>query len=370
MGHTFNSHIIDHVEIFAAMAKPLAYWHVQALGFRIAGYAGPETGQQGMASYFLVSNNIHLVITTAFPTGNKAPSPEISSYIALNHCGVKRFALHVDSVKDAFAQSVAGGAIPTRVPARQEDEHGYVDEAAIKLYDHNEIVFINRNNYQGVFKPGYMKHTEYTNGEPAFFTAVDHIASELRVNEINFWTAYLGSAIGTTAVQKIERGGNNKTGMILNINQSPDRQLTLVMAEPESSGGKSKVQQNIENFGPGIHHLAFATNDLVDTVKRLKSRGVDFIKFPRSYYELLRGNEELKDFDIDALEQEGILIDKEDDTYLLQKFVKPISDRPFFFYEIVQRVNGYNGFALKNINVLKKAEEMEIMDLARTVTAK
>ena len=365
MNNTFKSHVIDHVEIFSAMAKPLAYWHVHALGFRMAGYAGPETGQQGIASYCLVSNNIRLVITTAYPTGNRMPAIDISSYIAINHCGVKRFALQVDSVSAAFEQSVKRGAIPLRMPSRQEDEHGYVEEAAIKLYDHNEIVFINRDNYNGVFRPGFKKHTEYNNGVESLFTAVDHIASELRVNEIDHWTGYLSRAIGTSAVQKIERSVDNRTGMILNINQSDDRQLTLVMAEPESISGKSKVQANIENFGPGIHHLAFATENLVETVRQLKSRGVDFIKFPHSYYELLRANEELKGFDIDALEREGILIDKEDDTYLLQKFVKPISDRPFFFYEIVQRVNGYNGFALKNINVLKKAEEMEIMNLSR-----
>lgn len=360
------SHTIDHVEIFSAMAKPLAYWHVHALGFRMEGYAGPETGQQGIASYCLVSNNIRLVITTAYPTANRTPAIDISSYIAVNHCGVKRFALHVDSVTTAFEQSVRRGAIPVRLPARHEDEHGWIEEASIKLYDHNEIVFINRDHYDGVFRPGYRKHTEYNNGQQALFTAVDHIASELRVNEIDFWTSYLTKAIGTSAVQKIERGADNRTGMILNINQSGDKQLTLVMAEPESVSGKSKVQANIDNFGPGIHHLAFATDDLVDTVKQLKARGVDFIRFPRSYYQLLRDNEEMKGFDIDALEQEGILIDKEDDTYLLQKFIKPISDRPFFFYEIVQRVNGYNGFALKNINVLKKAEEMEVMDLTRS----
>jgi len=133
------------------------------------------------------------------------------------------------------------------------------------------------------------------------------------------------------------------------------------MAEPDGYTGVSKVQQNIDKFGPGIHHLAFATDDIIATVNTFTEKGVEFVSFPRSYYGLLRENPDFKDIDIDLLESNGILIDKEDDTYLLQKFIKPISDRPFFLYEIVQRVNGYNGFALKNINVLKAAEELEIM---------
>ncbi len=147
----------------------------------------------------------------------------------------------------------------------------------------------------------------------------------------------------------------------MNINQSKDKKLTLVMAGLESYLNTSKVQQNIDNFGPGIHHIAFATNDLVTAIDELEARGVEFVKFPAAYYDLLRTNEDFKDFDIDKIQRSGILADKEGDTYLFQKFIKPISDRPFFLYELVQRVNGYNGFALKNINVLKKAEELEIM---------
>jgi 4-hydroxyphenylpyruvate dioxygenase len=149
--------------------------------------------------------------------------------------------------------------------------------------------------------------------------------------------------------------------MILNINQSLDKKLTLVMAEPDDYTRPSKVQQNIDRFGPGIHHLAFATDDIVKTINAFTAQSVEFVTFPSSYYDLLRSNKEFDDMDIDQLQRNGILIDKEDDTYLLQKFIKPISDRPFFLYEIVQRVNGYNGFALKNINVLKKAEELQIM---------
>ena len=149
--------------------------------------------------------------------------------------------------------------------------------------------------------------------------------------------------------------------MTLNISQSTNKKLTFVMAEPDGTGTSSKILDNINKFGPGIHHLAFLTEDIISTIKTIEENNVEFVNFPPAYYTLLRQNPEMKEIDIDLLEKHGILIDKEGDTFLYQKFIKPYGDRPFFFYEIVQRVNGYSGFALKNINVLKKAEEFDIM---------
>jgi 4-hydroxyphenylpyruvate dioxygenase len=359
--HSFNGYMIDYVEIYAPMSKALAYWHTQALGFTVEAYADNETGMPNVSSYVLASNDIRLVLTSSYPTGHGTVNSEISSYIAQNYCGVRRFALRTSSVKDAFEKSVANGAVPSKFPTVTSDEWGTIEEAAIKLYDHSEIVFINRDNYSGPFKPGYMPRKASARKETTGLECVDHIAAEVRINEIGFWTRYLTNTIGTSLVQSIQRNEENKTGMILNINQSPDKNLTLVMAEPDTYTKKSKIQSNIERFGPGIHHLAFATHDIMSTIQVMKQNDVEFVSFPPSYYELLRSNPEFSGIDIDALEENGILIDKEDDTYLLQKFIKPVSERPFFLYEIVQRVNGYNGFALKNINVLKKAEEIEIM---------
>ncbi|HSH67750.1 MAG TPA: VOC family protein [Bacteroidia bacterium] len=358
----FKTYSVDYIEIYTPMAKVLAYWHTQALGFNLVAVADHETGKQNMTSYVLKSGAICLVLTTAYPTTSQSDTnSEINSFISKHYCGVKRFALRTSSVKEAFEKSIANGAIPIKFPSADKDESGYIEEASIKLYDSSEIVFTNRDFYKGVFKPGYKAREVSKHKDTSVLLSIDHIASEVRINEINYWTNYLTNAIGTNLVQSIKRSDENKTGMILNINQSEDKNLTLVMAEPDTYSGKSKVQQNIDKFGPGIHHIAFSTNDLISTTQQLMEKDVEFVKFPSSYYDLLRNNNELKGFDIDTLQKNGILIDKEEDTYLLQKFIKPISDRPFFLYEIVQRVNGYNGFALKNINVLKKAEEMEIM---------
>jgi len=354
-----GEHEIDYVEIYSPMVKPLAYWHVHALGFSKAAVLAFDGARGNSISYLLVSGKIRLVLTSTFSNRTVEGNCEIQNFIGANYCGVRRIALAVDDVKKAFEKAIGNGGIPTKLPAKIEDEDGYIEEAAIRLYDHNEILFINRTHYRGAFRPGY--RAEAGNDPDGCLTGIDHIASEVRINESEYWTGYLTRVIDTQLVQNIGRSNENRTGMVLNINQSRSKGLTLVIAEPDTYAGYSKVQQNIDNFGPGIHHLAFSTNNLPESVALLSKKGIEFIKFPAAYYKLLRENDEFKGFDIDQLEKLGILIDKEGDSYLLQKFIKPISDRPFFLYELVQRVNGYNGFALKNINVLKKAEEMEII---------
>jgi 4-hydroxyphenylpyruvate dioxygenase len=361
--HLFASYDIDYVEIYTPMAKSLAYWHQQALGFELVACADYETGATNTSSYVLTSGDIRLVLTSAYPSGEQTVNNEIGSFIQQHYCGVKRFGLRVDSVKEAFESAIKNGAIPTRFPTVTSDENGNIEEAAVKLYEYNEIVFINRSAYNGTFKPGYKprKARAGTMVRPSRLFSIDHIAAELRINEINHWSSQLTRIIGTELVQRISRSEDNRTGMIMNINQSADKRLTLVMAEPETYTGFSKIQQNIDRFGPGIHHIAFLTDDITTVTQELLDKGVEFVGFPPSYYDLLRNSGEFGDIDIDTMQQHGILVDKEEETYLLQKFIKPISDRPFFLYEIVQRINGYDGFALKNINVLKKAEELEIM---------
>lgn len=219
---------------------------------------------------------------------------------------------------------------------------------------------MNRGEYKGSFKPGYRGARAGSQDSHQHILLIDHIASELRINESLFWSDYINKTLNTSLVQSIQKSDDNRTGMILKINRSGDRNLTLVFAEPDGYKSISKVQQNIDLFGPGIHHIAFATDDLMESTKDLLRNGVEFVSFPSAYYDLLREKPGFEELDIDQLQQLNILCDREGESFLLQKFIKPISDRPFFIYELVQRINGYDGFALGNINVLKKAEEMEI----------
>lgn len=355
---------IDYVEMYVPVAKPLVYWHTKALGFTALAYAGAETGKPGFASYLLSSGQVRIVLTSAYPLHNDNGNREVSSFVNQYSCGIKRVAFAVDDVKQTFSESIANGGMPVKFPTVEEDDFGFVEEAAIKLYDQCEVVFIDRSHYKGIFKPGYRRHLSDANGQDQFFTAIDHIASELHINETDYWTDYLSRALGSRLLQKIDRGEDNQTGMILNISQLPDMTMTWVMTEPESHQRTSRVQQSLEKFGAGIHHLAFSTDDILSTIKTLRSRDVELVSFPSTYYDMLRKNDDFKNTDIDALQAEGILIDKEGDSFLLQKFVKPMSDRPYFFYEIVQRVNGYNGFAVNNIVALRKAEEVQITQVA------
>lgn len=363
----FDNSRIDYIEIYVPMAKPLAYWHMKALGFAISAYAGIETGKPGYASYLLTSGRIALVLTAGYPINTGGMHGDVSSFTTSNSCGVKRIAFRVDSVKEAFDLSIQNGAVPLRFPTIIEDEAGQIEEAAIKLYDNSEILFINRDNYNGIFRPGYKMFVSDTNGHQPFFHSVDHIASELRINEVDQWTQYLSKTLNTALIQHVGKSEDNRTGMRMNISQTPDKENIFVMTESEGHNLSSRVQQSIEKFGPGIHHIAFSTDDIIGTIKELRSRSVDLVTFPSAYYDLLRSNKDLEgtSIDIDTLQEQGILIDKEGDSYLLQKFLKPMGDRPYFFYEIIQRVNGYNGFALNNITALRKAEEMQITQVAQ-----
>jgi 4-hydroxyphenylpyruvate dioxygenase len=362
MENLIKEYEIDYVEIYTPMAKLLAHWHQQVLGFKIEGIYNSTDISDNKISFVLRSGTIRLILTSTFPSLIQSEkNEEVTKFINKQHCGVKRIALSTPDVNASFKKAVENGGIIQQLPLTIKGAEGEITEASIKLYDDNEILFVDRKSYLGYFKPGYRKMETLNEEDSSMFSCIDHVASELRVGETDFWTNYLTKTIGTSLVQSINKSEDNKTGMTLNINQSNNKKLTFVMAEPDGTGVSSKVLENINKFGPGIHHLAFLTDDIVSTIKKIENSNVEFVNFPPAYYTLLRQNSEMKNIDIDTLEKYGILIDKEGDTFLYQKFIKPYGDRPFFFYEIVQRVNGYSGFALKNINVLKKAEEYDIM---------
>jgi 4-hydroxyphenylpyruvate dioxygenase len=172
-----------------------------------------------------------LVLTSSYPVNQAVQNQEIASFISKNYCGVKRLALRVNSVTNAFDECIANGAIPIKFPEKVKDEFGFIEHASIKLFDDNEITFINRNEYKGFFKPGYVPNTE--NAESvSFFDKIDHIASEVRINEASYWTDLITRCLGTNLVQSIQKSLENTTGMLLNVNQSDNKGLTLVIAQP------------------------------------------------------------------------------------------------------------------------------------------
>ncbi len=351
----------DYVEFYVGSAKMWAYWHARAMGMNIVGYLGPETGVKDRVSYYLEKNNFRLLITAAV----KPSAFEITSFVTKHGDGVKRWSLKVKDVKTTFEAALKNGAIPERNPKRFEDENGYVEEAAIKLYDDAEIVFVNRDNYKGIFKPGFGKPIQKfeITAEETGLQAVDHIVGNVRVNEMNLWANYINTSLNFETFIDFGPGDiSTKYSALLSkvVRSKEGASVKNPINEPYEGVKKSQIEEFIQEYlGSGIQHIAVATNDIIKTIAAMRKNGVEFLSVPDTYYDLLkeRGFEVTED--IDELKKYGILCDTEGKGYLLQLFTKPIGDRPTFFYEIIQRRKGAQGFGQGNFQALFESIERD-----------
>lgn len=349
----------DYIEYYVGMAKMVVYWHAKALGFKVVAYAGPETGVSDRCSYYIVKNDIKLVITSA----SHPSSHKIVSFVDLHGNGIKKVAVKVDNVQNFFENALVNGGIPLESPSRLSDEKGYIEQATIKLFDDNEIIIFNNDNYSGDFMPRYTNIEQDWDDEKenSELMSIDHVACALRINEIKLWESYINKIFFSKTIKEFDErnvGGERKIGMLLKVLQSKDKQMNSVLVEPDRDVN-SQVQLFVDqHYGSGIQHVAFSSSNIFKTVSILRKNGVRFTKYPKSYYDNLA----LKypKLDIDSLRTHGVLCDVIDDSLLLQIFIMPIGDRPTFFYEIIQRVNNYEGFGLDNITALFDAMEIEL----------
>lgn len=351
----------DYIEYYVGMAKMVVYWHVKALGFKVIAYCGPETGTLDRCSYYIVKNDIKLVITSA----SQPSSYKIVSFVDLHGNGIKKIAVKVDNVLSFFQKAVKNGAIPLQYPNTLSDTKGYIEQASLKLFDDNELVLINYDHYRGDFMPGYENvEAEWEiGGENSELEKIDHVACALRLNEIALWENYFNTIFHSQTVKQFDErqsNGKKKIGMLLKILQSENKQMNNVLVEPDAEV-KTQVQLFIdENYGTGIQHLAFTSSNIFKTVEILRNNGVKFAKYPDSYYNNLA--KKYPKLDVDLLKKHGVLCDVLDGALLFQTFTTPIGDRLTFFYEIIQRVNNYEGFGLDNIRALFEALEMELIN--------
>lgn len=351
----------DFIEYYVGMARMVVYWHVRALGFKVVAYCGPETGVPDRCSYYIVKNDIKLVITSA----SQPSSYKIVSFVDLHGNGIKKLAVKVRNVTEFFNRALKNGAIPLQHPAVVGDDDGFIEHASLKVFDDNEIVLINYDNYNGPFMPGY-KNVESDwdiPGEDSALEKIDHVACALRLNEINLWEDYFNNIFYSKTVKQFDErqkaGEKKKIGMLLKVLQSEDKQMNNVLVEPDH-GIKSQVQLFIDqNYGAGIQHIAFGSANIFKSVEVLRANGVRFTSYPDSYYEKLAVK--YPNLDVTLLRKHGVLCDVLDGALLFQIFTTPIGDRATFFYEIVQRVNNYEGFGLDNIHALFEAMETELM---------
>jgi len=277
----------------------------------------------------------------------------------------KKFLDVMKCAKTAFENSISNGAIPERSPHKSEDDNGWIEQAAIKLYDDAEIVFVNREHYKGIFMPGFGKPIQniQTNAEETGLMAIDHIVGNVRINEMNLWANYLNKSLNFETFIDFGPGDiSTKYSALLSkvVRSKEGASVKNPINEPYEGIKKSQIEEYIDVYlGSGIQHIAVATPDIIKTIAALRANGVEFLSVPDTYYDDLKKRGMDVTEDIDELKKYGILCDTEGNGYLLQLFTKPIGDRPSFFYEIIQRRKGAQGFGQGNFQALFESIERD-----------
>ncbi|KAA3634413.1 MAG: 4-hydroxyphenylpyruvate dioxygenase [Calditrichaeota bacterium] len=351
----------DFIEFYVGSAKMVAYWYAKAMGLEITGYAGPETGIRDRVSYYLTKNNVKFVITSPV----QPSCYEVYGFINRHGDGVKRWAIEVDDVEKAFTYATQNGAVLVERPNRLEDHHGYVEQAAIRLYDDTELVYINRDNFNHIFKPGFCEPRQEINleCEDTGIIGVDHIVGNVRENEMNLWANYFNKTMNFETFVDFKAGdiGTKYSALLSKVVRSADFKIKNPINEPFEGLKKSQIEEYIEQYyGSGVQHIAIATEDIIKSIKALRKNGIEFLNIPSTYYDMLRNRDDLNiEENIDELEEQHILCDKEEEGYLLQLFTKPIGDRPTFFFEFIQRKDGAKGFGKGNFQSLFESIELD-----------
>jgi 4-hydroxyphenylpyruvate dioxygenase len=347
----------DYVEFYVGNAKQAAHYYMSAFGFQALAYAGPETGQRDRASYVVRQNKLTFVLTTPLRGGN-----EMADHIYKHGDGVKCLALRVNDATDAWEQTTRRGGKSYMEPLRLKDEAGEVVVSGIHTYGDTVHLFIERNNYTGPFMPGYRAWNN-----PQFQTAdtgllyVDHCVGNVGWNQMNNWVKFYEDVMGFRNILTFddEDISTEYSALMSKVMSNGNGFVKFPINEPAEGKKKSQVEEYLEFFdGEGVQHVALATSDIVKTVKDLMSRGVEFLKVPSTYYDDLIERVGKIDEDLGPLKELGILVDRDNEGYLLQLFSKPVQDRPTLFFEIIQR-KGAKSFGKGNFKALFEAIERE-----------
>lgn len=347
----------DYVEFYVGNAKQAAHYYMSAFGFQALAYAGPETGWKDRASYAVRQHKLTFVLTT--PLRSSGP---IADHIHKHGDGVKSLSLRVPDATKAWEETTRRGAKSYMEPQRLKDEYGEVVMSGIHTYGDTVHLFIERKNYQGAFMPGYRPWNN-----PHFQTAdtgllyVDHCVGNVGWNQMNPWVKFYEDVMGFKNILTFddEDISTEYSALMSKVMSSGNGFVKFPINEPAEGKKKSQVEEYLEFYnGEGVQHVALATNDIVKTVKDLMSRGVEFLKVPTTYYDDLLDRVGHIDEDLAPLRELGILVDRDNEGYLLQLFSKPVEDRPTLFFEIIQR-KGAKSFGKGNFKALFEAIERE-----------
>ena len=351
----------DYIEFYVGNAKQAAYYYKTAFGFQSFAYKGLETGNKEYASYVVKQDKIKIVLTT--PLNSKSP---INDHIVKHGDGVKVIALWVDDATKSWEETTKRGAKSFMEPTLEKDEHGEVVRSGIYIYGETVHIFVERKNYRGVFLPGYQKWDPDYNPEPTGLKFIDHMVGNVGWNEMNKWVKFYEDVMGFVNFLSFDDKQINTeySALMSKVMSNGNGRIKFPINEPAEGKKKSQIEEYLDFYeGPGAQHIAVATDDIISTVAKLRARGIEFLSTPpEEYYKtvplrLEAHNHKLKE-DIETLKGLGILIDADEEGYLLQIFTKPVEDRPTLFFEIIQRM-GARGFGAGNFKALFESIERE-----------
>ncbi len=346
----------DHVEFYVGNAKQSAYYYQVAWGYQLVAYAGPETGVKDKASYVLQQDKLRIVLTTSLD-----PNSEISEHVKLHGDGVKVLALWVDDAKKSFEETTKRGAEIAFNPLTLKDGDGEVQLAAIKTYGDTIHTFVERKNYKGAFLPGYVAVNKPSLAEPVGLKYVDHCVGNVELGSMNKWVKFYEDVLGFKLLITFDDTdiSTEYTSLMSKVVSNGNGYVKFPINEPAAGLKKSQIEEYLDFYhGAGAQHLALATDDIIATVGELKKRGIEFLHVPDSYYDDVLDRVGKIDEDLQPLKDLNILIDRDEEGYLLQIFTKPVEDRPTLFYEIIQR-KGAKSFGKGNFKALFEAIERE-----------
>ncbi|MFT6196427.1 MAG: 4-hydroxyphenylpyruvate dioxygenase [Nonlabens sp.] len=346
----------DHVELYVGNAKQSAHFYKTAFGFQSEAYAGLETGLKDRVSYVLKQGKIRLVLTTPL-----LKDGALNEHINLHGDGVKVVALWVEDARKAFEETTKRGAKPYLEPTVEKDEHGEVVKAGIYTYGETVHMFIERKNYKGIFLPGFKKWDSHYNPEPVGLKFIDHMVGNVGWNEMYTWCKFYGEVMGFAQIISFADDdiATDYTALMSKVMSNGNGRVKFPINEPAKGKKKSQIEEYLDFYnGPGVQHIAVATDDIVATVSAMRDRGVEFLYVPEEYYDDLIERVGEIDEDVEVLKKHGILIDRDEEGYLLQLFTKTVVDRPTMFIEVIQR-KGAQSFGVGNFKALFEAIERE-----------
>lgn len=346
----------DYVEFYVGNAKQVAYYYQSAFGFQPLAYSGLETGDKEKTSYVLMQDKIRFVFTTAL-----VPDSSVADHVKEHGDGVKVIALWVDDASRSWKETTSRGAKSYFEPYTKKDEDGEVVMAGIHTYGETVHIFVERKNYKGLFMPGFEKWEPVYRPGPAGLKYIDHMVGNVGWGEMNKWAMFYGDVMGFKQLISFDDKdiSTEYTALMSKVMSNDNGRIKFPINEPAKGRKVSQIEEFINFYrGAGVQHVAMATDDIIQTVSELSKRGVEFLSIPDAYYDTVLDRVGAIDEKLKALQELGILIDRDEEGYLLQIFSRPVEDRPTVFFEIIQR-KGAKSFGKGNFKALFESIERE-----------